>query len=116
VLGALRSSDVDGILTLGPGGAAPTLAALRDAGRLGSVHYGTFDLSTDVLEAVQAGDMVFAIDQQPYLQGYLGVVSLVKYLETGVMAGGGQLIRTGPAFVTRENAGAVIELAERGIR
>ena len=60
--------------------------------------------------------MAFAIDQQPYLQGYLAVVALVKYLETGAMPGGGQIVRTGPAFVTRDNAADVIRLAERGIR
>jgi len=115
LLGALRAQPIDGILTLGPSVTTSALAALAEHGG-DDVVYGTFDLTADVLAAIDAGRMAFAIDQQPYLQGYLAVVSLVKYLEAGVLAGGGQLVRTGPAFVTRENAAAVIELAERGIR
>ena len=116
VLGALRGTEVDGVLTLGPSVTGATLAALRESGRGPDVVYGTFDLTPEVLSAIDAGDMAFAIDQQPYLQGYLAVVSVVKWIETGVLAGGGQLVRTGPAFVTRENARSVMQLAERGLR
>jgi simple sugar transport system substrate-binding protein len=111
-----RDAAVDGMLMLGPGGAAPALAALRETGRLGRIAVGTFDLTPDVLAAVRDGDLLFAIDQQPYLQGYLAVVLLTKYLETKAIPGGGQIIRTGPSFVTRETAGDVIALAERGLR
>lgn len=108
--------SVDGMLTLGPGGAVPALAALRASGRIQQIAFGTFDLEADVLAAVRDGEMLFAIDQQPYLQGYLGVIALVKYLETGAVPGGGQIVRTGPGFVTRENAADVIRRAEQGIR
>jgi simple sugar transport system substrate-binding protein len=117
IRGALaRDAAVDGMLMLGPGGAAPALAALRESGRAGRIAVGTFDLTPEVLAAVRDGHLLFAIDQQPYLQGYLAVVLLTKYLDTRAMPGGGQLIRTGPGFVTRENAAEVIALAERGIR
>lgn len=107
---------LDGVLTLGPGGAVPTLAALRETGRLESIAFGTFDLGPEVLEALRDGDMRFAIDQQPYLQGYLGVVALVKYLETGTIPGGGEIVRTGPSFVTQATAADVMRLTEQGIR
>ena len=117
IRGALaRDAAVDGLLTLGPGGAAPALAALRESGRLGKIAVGTFDLTPEVLAAVRDGQLLFAIDQQPYLQGYLAIALLTKYLETKAMPGGGQIIRTGPSFVTRETAADVIALAERGIR
>lgn len=117
VEGALAADgEVDGVLTLGPAGAAPTLAALRSSGALDEVTFATFDLGPEVLRAVRDGDMLFAIDQQPYLQGYLGVVLMTKYLEARVMAGGGDIVRTGPRFVTAGDAGDVIELSERGIR
>ena len=117
IKGALgRDAALDGMLMLGPGGAAPALAALRESGRLGRIAVGTFDLTPDVLAAVRDGQLLFAIDQQPYLQGYLAVVLLTKYLETKAMPGGGQIIRTGPSFVTKENAADVIALAEKGIR
>jgi simple sugar transport system substrate-binding protein len=117
IRGALaRDAAVDGMLMLGPGSAAPALAALRETGRLGKIAVGTFDLTPEVLAAVRDGQLLFAIDQQPYLQGYLAIVLLTKYLETRAMPGGGQIIRTGPSFVTRETAAEVIALAERGIR
>ena len=111
-----RDPAIDGMLMLGPGGAAPALAALRETGRLGKIAVGTFDLTPEVLAAVRDGQLLFAIDQQPYLQGYLSVVLLTKYLETKAMPGGGQIIRTGPSFVTREIAADAIALAERGLR
>lgn len=114
---ALRSnSNIDGMLTLGPAGAAPALAALQQAAADRKVHFGTFDLTSEVLDAIRAGRMLFAIDQQPYLQGYLGVVLLVKYLETGAIAGGQQVIRTGPGFVTADNVDEVALMIERGVR
>ena len=111
-----RDAAVDGLLTLGPAGAAPAIAALRESGRLGKIAAATFDLTPEVLAEVRDGRLLFAIDQQPYLQGYLAVVLMAKYLDTRAMPGGGQIIRTGPSFVTRENAADVIALTERGVR
>lgn len=108
--------ETDGILTLGPAGAGPTLAALRASGRLDALSFATFDLSPGVIDAVLDGSMLFAIDQQPFLQGYLAVTSLVTYLETLALPGGGEVLKTGPGFVTRENAARVRALTEVGIR
>jgi simple sugar transport system substrate-binding protein len=119
VSGALQSNqDIDGILTLGPTGAEPTLAALEDAGLLGEVTFATFDLSPRVLEEIDAGSMLFAIDQAQYLQGYLPIVLLTKYLETGAIPLGREdrVIMTGPQFVTQETAAQVIDLSEQGLR
>ena len=117
IAGALASDPaLNGVLALGPNGAAPALAAVRGSGRSADVALATFDLSPDVLAAVRDGEMLFAIDQQQYLQGYLPVVMLVKYLETLTLPGGGDVVRTGPGFVTRETAAGVMELTERGIR
>lgn len=112
----LADATLDGLLTLGPNGADPALAALQQAGRVGRVRFATFDLTPRVLQGLQSGSILFAIDQQQYLQGYLPVVLLTKYLETRTMPGGGQVIRTGPGFVTRDNAGDVAALTARGIR
>jgi simple sugar transport system substrate-binding protein len=106
--------DVDGILTLGPTGADPTIAALRDAGKLGDITVATFDLSPSALKAVRDGDLLFAIDQQQFLQGYLPIEMLTHYAQLGLAPANDVL--TGPAFVTRENAGRVINLAQEGLR
>ena len=58
------------------------MAALEAGGQLGEIALATFDLSPEVLEAVEAGDMLFAIDQAQYLQGYLPIVLLTQFLKT----------------------------------
>ena len=111
-----RDAQIDGMLGLGPAGTSAALAALRGVRGTRRIRFGTFDLGSDVLRALQQQEMLFAMDQQPYLQGYLGVTLLVTYLETGAMAGGQQVIRTGPGFVTAENAQQVARMVERGVR
>ena len=107
---------INGILTLGPTGAAPALAALQASGAAGRVRLGTFDLSPEVLRAVADGQMEFAIDQQQYLQGYLPIIFMNEYLKTRALPGGNNPVLTGPGFVTRENAADVIALSEAGVR
>jgi simple sugar transport system substrate-binding protein len=104
---------IDGILTLGPTGAAPALAALEGND---SVKLATFDLSPEVLQAIDEGRMLFAIDQQQYLQGYLGVLIATQFAQYGLLPGGGQPILTGPGFVTQDTAAQVIQLSSEGIR
>jgi simple sugar transport system substrate-binding protein len=118
VAGAIQANPVDGILTLGPTGAAPTLAALDEAGLLGQVKFATFDMSPDVLQAIIDGNMLFAIDQAQYMQGYLPIVLLTKYLETGALPLGSvdRVILTGPQIVTADVAADVIKYSEEGLR
>lgn len=109
-----QNSDVRGILTLGTVAAEPMLQAMRDQGATDLFTLGTFDLSPGILEAVAAGELDFAIDQQQYLQGYLPVMFLDQYAKHGLLPAGD--VPTGPGFVTQENAAQVIELSEQGIR
>jgi simple sugar transport system substrate-binding protein len=116
VVAALTANpDVDGILALGPTGSTPTLAALEEEGLLGQIPLATFDLSPEVLQAIADGDMLFAIDQQQYLQGYLPIVLLTLYKEN-LNTIGSTVLMTGPGFVTQENAEQVIELSKAGTR
>ena len=118
VAGALQANPVDGILTLGPTGAMPTLAALTDNGMLGTVKFATFDMSPEVLEAIGNGDMLFAIDQAQYLQGYLPIVLLTQFKETGAVPLGSvtRVILTGPQIVKADTAADVIAFSEQGLR
>jgi simple sugar transport system substrate-binding protein len=106
--------DADGVFTLGPTGATPALAALKADNKLGQVKLATFDLSPEVLQGVDAGEVLFAIDQQQYLQGYLPIVFLTQYKKYGVVPTG--VVQTGPAFVEKANAAQVIDLSKEGIR
>jgi simple sugar transport system substrate-binding protein len=118
VAGALQANPVDGILTLGPTGAMPTLAALTDSGQLGTIKFATFDMSPEVLEAIGNGEMLFAIDQAQYLQGYLPIVLLTQFKETGALPLGSvtRVILTGPQIVTADTAADVIAFSEQGLR
>jgi simple sugar transport system substrate-binding protein len=106
--------DTDGVLTLGPSAAEPTMAALEEIEMLDKVSFGTFDLSPGVLEAIDQGKMMFAIDQQQYLQGYLPIQLLKLHQLYGLMPAG--TVMTGPGFVTQDNAAQVIDLSAKGIR
>ncbi|MBD8891191.1 sugar ABC transporter substrate-binding protein [Roseibium litorale] len=101
--------DTNGILTLGPTSAHPTLAALEEMGKSGTIHFGTFDLSGEIAAAIKSDVIAFAIDQQPYLQGYLPVVILTNLTRYGVVPGNS--INSGPGFVTKSNIGLVEKYA-----
>jgi len=117
ISGAIRSAgNIDGILALGPTGSAPALQVLQSSNQLDKIKLATFDLSPEVLEAVRDGKMLFAIDQQQYIQGYLPIVFLTLYKKYGTMPGTGGVITTGPAFVTKDNAAQVIDLSKQVIR
>ena len=110
----LLTDDIHGVLTLNPVIAMIALRAIQE--EESDATLATFDLTPDVLEAVQAGEIAFAIDQQQYLQGYLPVVFLVLNVWNANVAGGGLPILTGPGFVDASNAAAVVEYSARGTR
>ena len=115
VAGKLKSNpQIDGILTLGPLSALPTLRVLKEQNKLGTVKLASFDLAKDTLQATRDGDMLFLIDQQPFLQGYLPVAMLVQHAKYAVIPAG--VVMTGPGFVTRDNAAKVIDLSGQGFR
>ncbi len=117
IAGALRGGRFDGLLTLGGAViAGPTLDALRSDHLLDEITYATFGIGPQVLDAVRAGQIRFAVDQQPYLQGYLPIVLLTEYHLYGVLPDRGKLISTGPVFITRQNAAHVLELSNQGVR
>ncbi len=62
------------------------------------------------------GKILFAVDQQPYLQGYLPVVMLANRARYGILPAQGDVVATGANFVTRQNAAQALELSERSIR
>lgn len=110
VIAYLRANpDTNGVLTLGPNSAHPTIAALGTMKLSGKIFMGTFDLSGEIAAAVKDGTIAFAIDQQPYLQGYLPVVILTNLARYGVVPGNN--INSGPGFVTKKNIALVEKLA-----
>jgi simple sugar transport system substrate-binding protein len=116
IAAALNEGGIDGVITLGPGGAAPALTALSASGLTDRVAVATFDLSPEVLQAVRDHQMMFAVDQQPYLQGYIPVMLLAERASHLLFPARHELIPTGPQFVTAANATRVLDLSRRGFR
>ena len=107
--------DIDGVFTLGSGVAESAIQAIADLGAKDTVALGTSDLSTNVLNAVAEGDLLFASDQQPYLMGYYGVLIATQFAQYGLAPT--EPIRTGPSFVTADNVDIVIRAQEEaGVR
>lgn len=125
------------VLTLGPTSAHPTLKALEKSGLKGKVWLATFDLSDEISRGIKDGTVQFAIDQQPYLQGYIPVAVLAtmkslksadvakvaeavkanpkaqaRFAEYGLApAFGARHIGSGPGYVTRDNIAKVEKYA-----
>ncbi|ABS05517.1 sugar ABC transporter substrate-binding protein [Kineococcus radiotolerans] len=105
---------VDHVVTLGAPFALTAVKAVADAGS--SAEVATFDTNKELMGSIQSGDVKWAIDQQPYLQGYLAVDSLWLYKTNGNTIGGGQATLTGPAFIDSTNVDRVADFAANGTR
>ncbi|TGG95203.1 sugar ABC transporter substrate-binding protein [Natronospirillum operosum] len=104
-----QNPDLDAVLTLGPSSAHPTIRALESTRRAGELYFATFDLSGEISEAIKSGTIDFAIDQQPYLQGYMPVIMLSLYSRYGIIPS--NHMNSGPGFITADNIELVEELA-----
>jgi simple sugar transport system substrate-binding protein len=109
---AVRSAKADGVVAMNSLSGLAAVKGLAGAG----IPIGTFDLGPDVLRAVQSGRLAFAVDQQAYLQGYLPIVFLAERARYGLFPAQGDVIPTGPNFVTKANAAKAIALSARSIR
>jgi simple sugar transport system substrate-binding protein len=106
--------SIDGILTLGGDMSGQAVKAVGATGA--KIQVGTFDVNADVVKNIVGGKLAFAIDQQPYVQGYLGVTGIYLKLLNGNDIGGGQPVYSGPAIITKDNAESVLKFAEKGTR
>jgi len=106
--------DYDGFMGVGP---VIAMSGLRAADALGrELTVGGFDVTPDLLNAIESGEILFTVDQQQYLQGYLPVILMYLEVTNSNTAGGGLPILTGPGFITADNASSVKALVEAGTR
>lgn len=111
----LQTDDsIDYILTLGAPQAAIALSSIAESGS--SAKLATFDMNAEVVTGLQNGDFEFAVDQQPYLQGYGAVDAVWLYQTNGNVLGGGLPVLTGPSIVTPEQAETLGEYVQNGTR
>ncbi|GAB2612885.1 sugar ABC transporter substrate-binding protein [Streptomyces capparidis] len=110
-----QASGIDYVVTLGAPFALASVDAVDDAGSDAKV--ATFDTNKQLVGAIESGEVQFAVDQQPWLQGYLAVDAAWLFETNGNYSGGGaQPVLTGPAFITKDNIGEIAEFAEKGTR
>ncbi|MEV5266350.1 substrate-binding domain-containing protein [Streptomyces werraensis] len=110
-----QDPSIDHIVTNGADFALLAVDAAAEADSKAEV--ATFDLNEELVDAVRGGNVRFAVDQQPYLQGYLAVDALWLYRTNGNVSGGGAApVLTGPAFVTKAEADSVAGFAAAGTR
>jgi simple sugar transport system substrate-binding protein len=109
-----QDKSVDWVVTLGAQFALDAVKSVSGAGS--SAKIGTFDTNKELVAAVKDGKVAWAIDQQPYLQGYLAVDSLWLYKTNGNVIGGGNPVATGPAFIDSSNIAQVEQFAAKGTR
>ena len=110
-----QDQTIDAILALGPSVGEPALAAVKANNLTERVKLASFDLSPTMLEAVENGEMLFLVDQQPYLQGYLPVMYLTLYNEN-LSEPAAKITLTGPDIITKENAAQVLKYSQESLR
>ncbi|GFE21213.1 sugar ABC transporter substrate-binding protein [Streptomyces nigrescens] len=106
--------SLDAIVTLGAPMAAISLKAKEEAGSRAQI--ATFDLNSAVVKLLKAKDIGFAVDQQPFLQGYEAVDLLWLHKTNADVLGGGKPVLTGPALVTEKDVPKLTEYTGRGTR
>ena len=97
--------DIDGVMGTGPNVPLRAVDACESVGRACTIS--GFDLSGDLLAAIEAGTVAFTVDQQQYLQGYLPVILMFLEATNANVAGGGLPVLSGPGIVDGSNAAAV---------
>ncbi|MCF3124355.1 sugar ABC transporter substrate-binding protein [Streptomyces arenae] len=111
------TKGIDAVVALGAPIAAVSVKAKEDAGgAAGEAEVDTFDLNAEVVKRLKAKEVGFAVDQQPYLQGYLSVDELWLYKTNANVLGGGKPVLTGPAIVTEKDVPELEKYTARGTR
>ncbi|MEU9734171.1 sugar ABC transporter substrate-binding protein [Streptomyces sp. NPDC048002] len=107
-------SSIDSVVTLGAPYADTAVKAKQGAGS--DAEIDTFDLNAKVAASLKDGTLGFAVDQQPYLQGYEAVDLLWLYKYNADVLGGGKPVLTGPQIITKDQAAELEKYTERGTR
>src|SRR3981189_1415510 len=94
-----QDPSVDTVVALG---APIALTAVQSVGNAGSsAKVVTFDTNAALVDAIKSGKVDWAVDQQPFLQGYLAIDSLWLFINNKNVIGGGQPTLTGPSFIDK---------------
>lgn len=109
-----QNPDVGYIVTLGAPFAPTAVQAVQLANSKAKV--GTFDMNPQAVGLIQSGKLQWAVDQQPFVQGYEAIDLLWLYKTNGDIVGGGGPVLTGPTFVTAQNVDEIAKFVKEGTR
>ena len=109
-----QDKTVDAVITLGAPVALIAIQSINSAHSTAKLY--TFDTNAALIAKIKSGAVQWAVDQQPYLQGYESVDSLWLYLTNANVIGGGETVLTGPAFIDASNVAKVAQYAQAGNR
>ena len=105
--------DVKAVLCTGQSDTEGTGFAIERNFNRQDYYVAGFDLSYETLRMIKDGTISFAIDQQPYAQGYYPVVQLTHYLRYGIAPSD---MDAGNNIIDQDKAGLVIELSKNNYR
>lgn len=109
----IGDSSIDAMVSCANFGAAAGANAVEQIG--GSQMVSAFDFDPAALDRISAGTQTMAIDQQPYLQGFLATAMLFSNLKFGTEISTDPVL-TGPAIIDAANVDAVKAGAALGAR
>ena len=111
----LKDPKIDGVVTISAGDADSAANGIQQAGATAKVKLGTFDMNETNLDRIKDGTQLFAIDQQPWLQGFLAVTLSDGFVNYGLKTAT-PVILTGPGIVDSSNIDATLAGAKAGYR
>jgi simple sugar transport system substrate-binding protein len=111
----LKDPSIDAVMNLASWASDAGAIAIQQAGKTGKVKLGTFDMSPAVLERIKKGTQTMAIDQQPYLQGFLATTMLAAHIDFGTRLATDPVL-TGPSIVDASNIDAALVGVKKGAR
>ena len=111
----LKDATISGVITISAGDANSAATAIEQAGMAGKVSLASFDMDGAGLDRIKAGTQLFAVDQQPWLQGFLAVTMSDAYVNYGLAIATAPVL-TGPGIVDASNIDATIAGAGAGYR
>jgi simple sugar transport system substrate-binding protein len=79
------------------------------------IKFAQMDVDPALLDYIQQDKIMFTMDQQPYLQSYLGVMFAYLYAKYDITPPPAP-ISTGPGIVTKDTIAKFLELSKQGIR
>ncbi len=111
----LKDGTIDGVITISAGDADSAAIGIQQADKIKTVALGSFDMNEAGLNRIKDGTQSFAIDQQPYLQGYLAVSLLQAHIDFGNTLPTFPVL-TGPGIVDSSNIEPTLKGVAAGAR